>query len=57
MRESVDSFLNFMTVERGVSPNTLAAYKNDLYQLSATSNLVTKAITMGTTGGSWTVKR
>ena len=33
MRESVDSFLNFMTVERGVSPNTLAAYKNDLYQL------------------------
>ena len=33
MREGVDSFLNFMTVERGVSPNTLAAYKNDLYQL------------------------
>ncbi|MCD5399874.1 MAG: hypothetical protein LR120_09035, partial [Dehalococcoidia bacterium] len=21
-----------MTVERGVSPNTLAAYRNDLYQ-------------------------
>ena len=33
MRDSVDSFLNFMTVERGVSPNTLVAYKNDLYQL------------------------
>ena len=33
MRESVDSFLAYMTVERGVSPNTLAAYKNDLYQL------------------------
>ena len=33
MKESVDRFLNYMTVERGVSPNTLAAYKNDLYQL------------------------
>jgi integrase/recombinase XerD len=33
MKESVDSFLNYMTVERGVSPNTLAAYRNDLYQL------------------------
>ena len=33
MRDRVDGFLNFMTVERGVSPNTQAAYKNDLYQL------------------------
>jgi integrase/recombinase XerD len=33
MRESIDSFLNFMTVERGVSPNTLVAYRNDLNQL------------------------
>ena len=33
MKESVDSFLDHMTVERGVSPNTLAAYRNDLYQL------------------------
>jgi integrase/recombinase XerD len=33
MRESVDRFLNYMTVERGVSPNTLVAYRNDLYQL------------------------
>lgn len=33
MKETVDSFLNFMTVERGVSPNTQVAYKNDLYQL------------------------
>ena len=33
MKESVDSFLNFMTVERGVSPNTVTAYRNDLYQL------------------------
>ena len=33
MKETVDSFLNYMTVERGVSPNTQVAYKNDLYQL------------------------
>lgn len=33
MKESVDSFLHHMTVERGVSPNTLVAYKNDLGQL------------------------
>ena len=33
MRESVDSFLNYMAVERGASPNTLAAYSNDLNQL------------------------
>ena len=33
MKERVDSFLDYMVVERGVSPNTLAAYKNDLYQL------------------------
>ena len=34
MKANVDSFLNYMTVERGVSPNTLAAYRNDLYQLT-----------------------
>ncbi len=33
MRQAVDSFLNYMAVERGVSPNTLTAYRNDLYQL------------------------
>ena len=33
MRAGVDNFLHYMTVERGVSPNTLAAYRNDLYQL------------------------
>ena len=33
MKQSVDSFLNFMAVERGVSRNTLAAYRNDLYQM------------------------
>ena len=49
MKEGVDSFLHYMTVERGVSPNTLAAYKNDLYQLvdylGASNN--------GTAGGGW----
>ena len=34
MRAAIDSFLNFMTVERGVSPNTLVAYRNDLNQLT-----------------------
>ena len=33
LRESIESFLNYMTVERGVSPNTLVAYRNDLNQL------------------------
>ena len=30
---NVDGFLNYMTVERGISPNTLAAYRSDLSQL------------------------
>lgn len=34
MRAAIDSFLIFMTVERGVSPNTLVAYRNDLNQLA-----------------------
>lgn len=33
MREDVKRFLEYMTVERGVSPNTLVAYRNDLNQL------------------------
>ena len=34
MNEFVESFLHYMTVERGASPNTLAAYRNDLTQLT-----------------------
>jgi len=34
MREDVKRFLDYMTVERGVSPNTLVAYRNDLNQLT-----------------------
>jgi len=33
MREDVKRFLEYMTVERGVTPNTLVAYRNDLNQL------------------------
>ena len=33
MQSSVDEFLDYMTVERGVSPNTLSAYRSDLAQL------------------------
>ena len=32
MKESVDSFLNHLLVEKGFSRNTLEAYRNDLYQ-------------------------
>ena len=34
MKQEVDSFLDYLAVERGVSPNTLAAYRNDLHQLA-----------------------
>ena len=34
MNEFVENFLHYMTVERGASPNTLAAYRNDLNQLT-----------------------
>lgn len=32
MKHAVEQFLNYNTVERGLSPNTLAAYRNDLTQ-------------------------
>ena len=34
MRDQLEAFLHYMTVERGVSSNTLAAYRNDLTQLA-----------------------
>ena len=34
MRPGVDSFIDYMSVERNASPNTLDAYRNDLYQLT-----------------------
>ena len=32
MKQAVEQFLNYTTVERGLSPNTIAAYRNDLSQ-------------------------
>ena len=32
MKQAVEQFLNYATVERGLSPNTIAAYRNDLSQ-------------------------
>lgn len=34
MREDIDSFLNYLTVEKGFSKNTTDAYQNDLNQLA-----------------------
>ena len=34
MREEINSFLNYLVVEKGFSENTRAAYHNDLYQLA-----------------------
>ncbi|MFC2066678.1 site-specific tyrosine recombinase XerD [Chloroflexota bacterium] len=34
MREEINSFLNYLTVEKGFSENTTAAYQNDLHQLA-----------------------
>ncbi len=34
MKETIDSFLNYLKVEKGFSENTLVAYRNDLYQLA-----------------------
>ncbi len=33
MKAAIDSFLNYIKVEKGFSGNTLDAYRNDLYQL------------------------
>jgi integrase/recombinase XerD len=34
MKDNIESFLNYLVVEKGFSQNTLAAYRNDLYQLA-----------------------
>ena len=33
MRQEIEAFLNYLSAEKGFSENTIAAYKNDLYQL------------------------
>lgn len=35
MKEDINSFLNYLAVEKGFSENTVAAYRNDLYQLAS----------------------
>jgi len=35
LREAINSFLNYLTVEKGFSGNTVVAYRNDLYQLAS----------------------
>ncbi len=35
MREAIESFLNYLTVEKGFSENTVFAYRNDLSQLAS----------------------
>jgi len=34
VKEVIDSFLNYLAVEKGYSENTIVAYRNDLYQLA-----------------------
>jgi len=34
VRQVIDNFLNYLTVEKGFPPNTIAAYRNDLNQLA-----------------------
>ena len=34
MREPIDSFLNYLAVEKGYSEHTIDAYHNDLYGLA-----------------------
>ena len=33
MKENVENFLGYLEVEKGASPNTISAYRNDLYQM------------------------
>ncbi len=35
MKEEINSFLNYLTVEKGFSGNTVDAYRNDLHQLAS----------------------
>ena len=35
MKEDINSFLTYLAVEKGLSENTVVAYRNDLYQLAS----------------------
>ncbi|MFH1484258.1 MAG: site-specific integrase, partial [Chloroflexota bacterium] len=34
MKQEIEAFLRFLEVEKGFSPNTLSAYRNDLAQMA-----------------------
>jgi len=51
MREAINGFLNYLTVEKGFSENTIFAYRNDLYQLAS---FVEEEATKGGSIPSWT---
>jgi len=50
VKEDVDSFLTYLTVEKGFSENTIDAYRNDLYQLA---NFVEEEAAKGGSLASW----
>ena len=47
MKENIDSFLSYLSVEKGFAQNTLEAYRNDLYQLASFAE--EEAVRRGTT--------
>ena len=51
MREDIDSFLNYLRVEKGFSGNTTSAYANDLNQLATFAE--NKAARKGVSDPSW----
>jgi len=50
LREAINAFLNYLTVEKGFSENTVVAYRNDLYQLAS---FVEAEATKGGSTPSW----
>ncbi|TAK27675.1 MAG: tyrosine recombinase XerD, partial [Chloroflexota bacterium] len=50
MDRAVRDFLNYLAVEKGFSPNTQAAYRNDLTQLIT---FVDRELTVSGTSASW----
>jgi len=50
LREDINSFLNYLAVEKGLSENTIAAYHNDLHQLAS---FVEEEAAKGDTTPSW----
>ena len=50
MKEDINSFLTYLTVEKGFSENTIDAYRNDLYQLA---NFVEEEAAKGGPPASW----